>query len=150
MKFEEYKNKLLKEDKEFAKAYFDKENDFAFDVANLITEARLHAGLTQDALAKKIGTTQPAIARIERGSALPSLSFLQKIAKALGTYLIAPKFGFMEGERITEEAVNMISATKDVPTVPEKIILSPYVSKNGVLTNTHRSETRSTSFINKT
>lgn len=99
MKFEDYINKRLQEDKEFAKVYYDKENDFAFDVANLITEARLHAGLTQDALAKKIGTTQPAIARIERGSALPSLSFLQKIAKALGTYLIAPKFGFMEEGR---------------------------------------------------
>lgn len=96
MDFNEYKNKILSEYKDFKKRYIDKDEIFKFEVANLITEARIYAGLTQKELAKKIKTRQPSIARIERGLSLPSLSFLKKIAKALDTYLIAPKFGFME------------------------------------------------------
>ena len=96
MNFNEYKNKVLSEDKVLKEIYFDKEREFEFQVAHLITEARLYAGLTQNDLATKIKTKQPSIARIERGLSLPSLSFLQKIAKALNTYIIAPKFGFMD------------------------------------------------------
>lgn len=139
MKFQDFLNKKLKKDKGFAKVYFDKENNFAIDVANLITEARLHAGLTQSALAKKIGTSQPAIARIERGSALPSLSFLQKIAKALGTHLVAPKFGFMEEGIMTHD-------TKTV-SVPEEIIISSFSCVNGTLSQNYNSETRNMSLL---
>ena len=74
--------------------------DFRFEVASLITEARYHYKLTQAQLAKKVGTQQPSIARIESGSTLPSLSFLERLADAIGTYLIAPKFGFMVQENI--------------------------------------------------
>ena len=96
MLFDDYHKKRLAEDTEYRKVFFDKDNDLEFDVANLITEARYHAGLTQEALAEKIGTKQSAIARAESGRAMPTLPFLQKIAKAIGTHLIAPKFGFME------------------------------------------------------
>jgi transcriptional regulator with XRE-family HTH domain len=90
-----YRNKLGK-DKKLQKISQDKERRFLFEVAHLITAARLHAGLTQDQLAKKMKTNQPSIARLERGSNLPTLSFLLKIAKALNTYLIPPAFGFMD------------------------------------------------------
>ena len=36
-----------------------------FEVASAVIEARIRAGLSQAALANKIGTKQPAIARIE-------------------------------------------------------------------------------------
>ena len=58
------------------------------EVARLIYEARAEAGLTQAALAERIGTSQPVIARLEdadyRGH---SLSVLQRIAVALGQRL---------------------------------------------------------------
>jgi transcriptional regulator with XRE-family HTH domain len=40
-------------------------------------------GLTQTQLAELVGTRQPSIARLENGSSLPSISFLQKVAAAL-------------------------------------------------------------------
>lgn len=58
-----------------------------FELAQMIITKRLEQGLTQTALAKKIGTKQSAIARLESGSYNPSLSFLQKTAKALGVKL---------------------------------------------------------------
>ena len=57
-----------------------------FEVASAVIEARMRAGLSQAALAKKIGTKQPAIARIEGGK-LPSTATLQRIAKATGSKL---------------------------------------------------------------
>lgn len=48
-----------------------------------IARLRLQRGLTQAQLAELVGTQQPSIARLENGSSIPSLSFLQKIAAAL-------------------------------------------------------------------
>lgn len=60
-----------------------------FLLATAIKKAREHAGLSQAALAKKIGTKQSAISRVESGiyRSVPSLSFLQKIAAACGAHL---------------------------------------------------------------
>ena len=82
-----------------------RKHDFRFEVANLITEARYYYKLTQAQLAKKVGTQQPSIARIESGSTLPSLSFLERLADSVGTYLVAPQFGFMKQENISVEEV---------------------------------------------
>lgn len=49
-----------------------------------IIEARTKKGLTQAALAKKMGTKQSAIARLEAGNTNPTLGFLEKASKALG------------------------------------------------------------------
>ncbi len=70
--------------------------DLAFQVALHLEEARLVKGYTQKELARKAGTKQSNIARAERGLHLPSLSFLKRIAEAFETYLIPPKFAFME------------------------------------------------------
>ncbi|MBW4566454.1 MAG: helix-turn-helix transcriptional regulator [Tolypothrix carrinoi HA7290-LM1] len=54
------------------------------EVAQLIYEARIKAGLTQKELADLIGTKQPVIARLEDADYEGhSLSMLQKIASAL-------------------------------------------------------------------
>ena len=60
-----------------------------FRLAAAIKRAREKAGLSQSALAKKIGTKQSAISRAESGiyRSTPSLSFLQKIASACGAHL---------------------------------------------------------------
>ena len=78
--FSVLKNKLLK-DPAIRKAYDDLEPEFA--LASAIIERRIRKGLTQKALAKKIGTQQSAIARLESGAYNPTLAFLEKIAKAL-------------------------------------------------------------------
>lgn len=48
-----------------------------------IIDNRIKKGVTQKALAEKIGTKQSSIARFESGSYNPTLSFVQKLAKAL-------------------------------------------------------------------
>lgn len=48
-----------------------------------IARQRIQRGLTQAQLAEMVGTRQPSIARLENGSSVPSLSFLDRIAKAL-------------------------------------------------------------------
>lgn len=57
--------------------------DLAFEVSEIIIESRIKSSMTQKKLAEKVGTKQAAIARAENGAHLPSLSFLEKIAKAM-------------------------------------------------------------------
>ena len=71
-------------------------NDLIIELSNLVTHARLYAGISQAELAKRIGTKQPSIARVENGKIYPSLNFLEKIAKAVNTYLVPPHFAFMD------------------------------------------------------
>ncbi|HXG76625.1 MAG TPA: helix-turn-helix transcriptional regulator [Gaiellaceae bacterium] len=56
-------------------------------VWSLIREARRRAGITQAELARRVGTSQPAIARYERARALPDLDTLQRIVQACGLEL---------------------------------------------------------------
>ena len=71
---------------EFKKRY--EEEGRKLDLAYKIVKARHKAGLTQKALAKKIHTSQAAVARIERGDYLGySLRTLEKVALATGTRL---------------------------------------------------------------
>ena len=48
-----------------------------------VARLRILRGLTQAQLAEMVGTRQPSIARLENGSSIPSLSFLNKVATAL-------------------------------------------------------------------
>lgn len=49
--------------------------------------ARIQKGLTQMELAKRIGTKQSVISRLESGRANPTVAFLKKFAQALNTRL---------------------------------------------------------------
>jgi transcriptional regulator with XRE-family HTH domain len=51
---------------------------------SLIREARRRAGLTQAELAARVGTTQSAIARLERGRTEPTFERVQEILRACG------------------------------------------------------------------
>lgn len=67
------------------KAEFERlKPEFAF--LDQILAARKQAGLTQAEIARRIGTTQSAVARLESGSTrhLPSLTTLHKYADAVG------------------------------------------------------------------
>ncbi|MBJ7601192.1 MAG: helix-turn-helix transcriptional regulator [Candidatus Dormibacteraeota bacterium] len=50
-------------------------------------QAREGAGLTQAEVAKRMGTSQPAIARLERGETDPRLSTIERFAEVVGCHL---------------------------------------------------------------
>ena len=56
------------------------------ELAQTVHDLREKQGLTQTDLARKLGTRQPNISRLERGEAagLPSLDLLSRVAAALG------------------------------------------------------------------
>ena len=69
-----------------------------------IARARARAGLTQQELAARAGTSQPAIARLERGQARPTLATLERVADAAGCVLrieLVPKSS-APGDRVVE------------------------------------------------
>ena len=83
--FDEFLKESLKNPK--IKVEYDKlESEFA--IIQAILDARVKKQMTQEQLAKTIGTKQSAIARIESGRANPSIGFLQKLAEALGKKLV--------------------------------------------------------------
>ena len=55
-----------------------------FTLASVLIEARTKAKLSQQEVAKKMGTSQSTIARLESGAAKPSFSTLERFAKATG------------------------------------------------------------------
>lgn len=72
--------------KGFAEAYDALELEY--QVASQMLRARARAGLTQDAVAEKMGTTKSAISRLESaGKHAPSLATLKRYAEAVGCEL---------------------------------------------------------------
>ncbi|MEE9906060.1 MAG: helix-turn-helix domain-containing protein [Chlorobium sp.] len=75
------------EDEEFRKEYEALEPKYAL-IRELLS-ARKQSGMTQEAVANKIGTTKSAISRLEAGSKhAPSITTLRKYAEAVGCDLI--------------------------------------------------------------
>ena len=59
-----------------------------YQVAGQMLKARARAGLTQDAVAARMGTTKSAISRLESASKhAPSLATLKRYARAVGCEL---------------------------------------------------------------
>ena len=75
------KARFLK-DPEVRKEYDSLDEEFAL-IATM-AKARLRAGLSQAQLAKRMKTTQSAIARLESGRGRPSTTTLSRFAKATG------------------------------------------------------------------
>lgn len=67
-------------------AYEDEARISAF--RTLVHRLRTEAGLTQAELAKRMGTTQSAVARMEGGGTRPTLETLEKLAGAIGAELV--------------------------------------------------------------
>lgn len=68
------------------------------NIGSRITDLREAQGLTQTELAKKIHTTQSAIARIESGKQNVSTELLKKISRALGKNVLTLSLGSMSLE----------------------------------------------------
>lgn len=56
-----------------------------FELARELIGARVRAGLSQAEVAKRMGTTQSVVARLESGKSLPSMRTLLRYAKATGS-----------------------------------------------------------------
>ena len=80
----------------YRKAYEALEEEFA--LASAVIGARNRAGLTQQALARKMGTTQPVVARLESGRTRPSMRTLERLAGATGSRLLI-RFEPRKGKR---------------------------------------------------
>lgn len=72
-------------DPKFRKAYEALQPKY--DVIRAVLDARLKRGVTQKELARRVGTTQSAIARFESGAGNPTLDFLSKVSAAVGAKL---------------------------------------------------------------
>lgn len=59
-----------------------------FELAERVREARERLGITRAELASRIGSTQPAIARLEGGGSTPSFQTLRRVSAALGLELV--------------------------------------------------------------
>lgn len=76
-------HKRWMKDPKYRKAYESLEEEFV--LASAVVELRSRAGLTQEELARKMGTTQPVVARLESGRARPSMRTLERLAQATGS-----------------------------------------------------------------
>ncbi len=77
-----YIDKRKKRDREFEEGFEQGYKEFKIGV--LLKQAREQAGLSQEELAKKVGTQKTAISRIENHAQDIKLSTIQKVARALG------------------------------------------------------------------
>ena len=73
--------KELMKDPEFVKEYNKLETEF--QITGQMIDARIKQKMTQEELAKKVKTGQAVISRLEGANAKPSISLLERVARAL-------------------------------------------------------------------
>ena len=64
------------------------EADLAGRLAEIVYRLRTTAGLTQTELARRMGTTQSAVARVEGGGSTPTLDLLDRVGRAVGAEIM--------------------------------------------------------------
>ena len=74
-------HKEMMKDPEFVKEYNKLETEF--QIARQMIGARIKQNITQEELAKKVNTGQAVISRLEGANAKPSISLLERVARAL-------------------------------------------------------------------
>src|SRR3989344_8617778 len=79
--FSDVKARWMKDPK-FKKAYEELQPEYA--IIHAIIRKRIESKMSQKDLAKKLGTKQSAISRLESGNYNPTLSFLKKLSTTLG------------------------------------------------------------------
>ena len=82
--WKDYEKKLLKR-KGFKK--LSDKNEPKFQLVRSLINARFKKNLSQKELAKRIGSRQPVISRLENMETHPTLSLLERISQALDTKL---------------------------------------------------------------
>lgn len=85
MTFKEYKDQVLRNDADCAEE-FEKLRP-RYEIISQIIDARTSQNITQEELAKRIGTQKSNISRFESGNYNPTIDFLNKVCTALGKKL---------------------------------------------------------------
>ena len=85
MKYSDY-HKKLEGDQEYLQA--QEELRFAFNFGDAVLRARLEQGWSQSELARRVGTRQANISRIESGVANPTMRLMQAICQTLDLDLL--------------------------------------------------------------
>lgn len=88
------------------------------DLADDVFDLRMERGWTQAELARRVGTRQANISRLENGLANPTLKFLQKLSKVFGVELVVrlrPQFVEEQAES-KEEALIVLPAPAIITT----------------------------------
>lgn len=88
---------MLGRDPEYAAAL--EELDPFEQIARRLVEFRIEHGLSQAALGRRCGVSQPAIARLESGEHEPRLATLRRVAHALDAELILDFSSRVGGQR---------------------------------------------------
>jgi transcriptional regulator with XRE-family HTH domain len=70
-----------------------------FELGDRVRRLRETKGMSQSELARRIGSTQPAVARLEAGGVAPKVETLERIAAALGMELVVDFAGPPSGRR---------------------------------------------------
>jgi uncharacterized protein len=92
------------------------------DSAALISLVRHKAGLSQEELARRAGTSQPAVARYETGKASPSTSTLLRLLRAGGYDLDV---------QIRKASVTDLSGERARKVRREKLVIKSLMEKSG-------------------
>lgn len=74
-------HRRMMKDPEYRRAYEESETEF--QIAGQMIEARIKQNITQEELAKRVKTGQAVISRLEGANAKPSISLLERVARAL-------------------------------------------------------------------
>jgi predicted nucleotidyltransferase/DNA-binding XRE family transcriptional regulator len=79
-----------------------------------LAAARQASSLTQAGLAARLGTTQSAIARLERGEVAPSITTLSRLADALGIqFEVAPRSGIIIRDTLPTLSLSSLRARRN-------------------------------------
>ena len=87
-----------------------------------IRDARLRAGLTQHALARRSGTSQATLSAYENGRKQPSLATLTRILAAAGAELTVRPGPFAANGRTLEQVIELAAA---LPTRHQRTLRFP-------------------------
>lgn len=81
MKYADYRRKLA-HDPAYQEA--EREIHLQLELADILLRARLAKGWTQTELARRVGSKQANISRLESGLGNPTLEFISRVAEMLG------------------------------------------------------------------
>jgi len=109
--WEQVKDRLFQESPELRQAY--EESEPAYLLASAMLRARSDLGITQAELARRMGTSQSVVSRLENMDSSPTLRTVVKVAKALGCEVelrFVRREAETEGEVLEAEVLPAIGA----------------------------------------
>jgi transcriptional regulator with XRE-family HTH domain len=83
-------------------------------VASKVIEYRAQNGLSQSALARRLGMSQPAVARLERGDHNPTINMLMRLASALDVEFVLDIAPAMKDRKLVTKRARTTAAIESV------------------------------------